>query len=135
MCIRDRACTATVGCHLRRARDRQPGQLVHVHPWSFRGLVPGLCAAVVLPRGGRRSAARPAQPTSAVVDRCSACSCRRWSLRPDSDMRVSAAPATLPLRVPWTTVVGAALVAGLFTFWTLAFPCLLYTSDAADDLL
>jgi len=37
-------------------------------------------------------------------------------------MRVSAAPATLPLRVPWTTVVGAALVAGLFTFWTLAFP-------------
>jgi hypothetical protein len=37
-------------------------------------------------------------------------------------MSVSAAPATLPLRVPWTTVVGAALVAGLFTLWTLGLP-------------
>jgi uncharacterized membrane protein len=37
-------------------------------------------------------------------------------------MSVSAAPATLPLRVPWATVVGAAGVAGFFSLWTWALP-------------
>ena len=37
-------------------------------------------------------------------------------------MSVSAPPATLPLRVPWATVAGAALVGGFVTLWTWALP-------------
>ena len=37
-------------------------------------------------------------------------------------MTVGAAPATVPLRVPWTTVGMAAAVAGFVTLWTEAVP-------------
>ncbi len=37
-------------------------------------------------------------------------------------MSASTAPATLPLRVPWATVTGAAAVGGFITFLTLAVP-------------
>ena len=44
-------------------------------------------------------------------------------------MSIAAAPATLPLRVPWATVTGAAVIGGFMTLWTWVVPA------SADSML